>query len=800
MSKQNRIIIIGGGVIGLSVAYHLAHRGEKNIVLLERNQLTSGTTWHAAGIVGPLRPTYAMTKIAIQTMSLFPALEEETGLKTGYQKTSGYWIARQDDRMDEIERLFALAEVSGLNAELLSGQEVANRVLNIDPSGIVGAMSLQEDSQVNPVDLCMAYARGATRLGVDIREGVTVDEILVESGRTKGVRLADGTEILGDKVALCAGTWSKKLTDEIGVALPLQAVKHMYVVTEPIPNLPKPYPIFRDMETNVYLKGDAGKMLIGWFEDDAKLWDPFGPEGDRPFLEMADDWDHAEPFLSAAMEMVPELEKTGISHFLNGPESFSHDFKPFVGETPEVDNLFIATAMNSGGILSSAGVGKSMAEWMTVGRALDDIWNLDIRRIDPKMSDPGFMGERMKEVVGYNFCMHWPYKQPTAGRNLRLSPLHDRLKDAQFGVGGAWERTLWFPKDDGERDLPYSVGEQHWQPIANREAQDMARDVSLIDLSPFTKINIAGPDALKLAQTVFCSNMDVAFGRAVYTLMLNEDGGIEIDLTVTRTGENSFRMTSPAATRRKDLAWITKKAADLDASIEDVTETEAVIGVMGPRSRALLAAISDADWDDFPFSTSRNVVVADIPVTATRISFVGELGWELSVPVANAGTLFDVLRAQGAGLMGTHAIDGCRLEKRFLHWGHDIDSNMTPLESGLGFTVDFKKSDFIGKAALEGQKKIGITRRLVLLEAEGTPLLLHEEPIYEDGAFVGLTTSGAVGPRTGKRLALGLIDIATGETPSQTATRVFDIQVGKKRYAANVITAPYDPNSLKMRG
>ena len=341
------------------------------------------------------------------------------------------------------------------------------------------------------------------------------------------------------------------MTDAIGVALPMQAVKHMYVVTEPIADLPKPYPVFRDMETNTYVKGDPGKLLIGWFENGAQLWDPYSAEGDRPFLEMPDDWDHAEPFIQAAIDLIPSLANAGIQHFLNGPESFTHDGKPLVGKTTEVNGLFVGAAMKSLGVMSSAGIGKELAEWTVKGRPASDIWKIDTRRIDERMSDPGFMASRMEEIVGNIFNMHWPYKQPRTGRDLRLSPLHERLKQAGavFGVGGAWERTLWFAKDDSARSLPYSVGAQAWQPITNREARELAEGVSLIDLSPFSKFDVYGSQAMVLLQYMCAGNMDAAIGRAIYSVLLNEDGGIESDLTVTRTRVDRFRLTSASATR-----------------------------------------------------------------------------------------------------------------------------------------------------------------------------------------------------------------------------------------------------------
>ncbi|WP_293573562.1 FAD-dependent oxidoreductase [Phaeobacter sp.] len=805
MPEQRNIVIIGGGVIGLSLAYHLAKKGAEDILLLERNQLTSGTTWHAAGIVGPLRSTFNMTKLASKALQTFPALERETGLATGYQQTRGYWIARRPDRMDELYRIHAMAGFTGLTPEMISGEEVAARVPGVSAAGIHGALTLKEDGQVNPVDLTMAYAKGARSRGVDIREGVSVARLLQDDGRVTGVELADGTQIHANQVALCAGAWSKKLADDAGVVLPQHAVKHMYVVTEPIEGFPKPFPVFRDLETHVYMKGDAGKLLVGWFEMDAKPWDPQSAEGDRPFLEMEDDWDQAEPFIEAALAMYPGLENTGIQHFLNGPESFTVDSRPLVGETPELQNLFVATGLNSVGIMSSAGVGDALADWLLCGEAPSDLWDIDILRCDPLQSDRAFMEDKMREAVGNNFAMHWPFKQPVSGRNLRLSPLHDQLDQAGavWGVGGAWERTRWFAQNAAEKELPYSVGPQSWQYVADREAQTMAADVSLVDLSMFTKIDVSGPDALALLQWVSTADVDVAEGRAVYTAWLNWRGGIEADLTVTRLGAERFRVTSGAATRRKDLHWLQKQARQqgFNVILNDVTEAEAVIGVMGPRSRGLLQKLSNDDWEAFPFSSARTVAVAGVTATATRISFVGELGWEIWVPVHNAAALFDALRAEGAGLFGVHALDGCRIEKGFKHWGHDLGPDISPLEAGIGFVVNWTKGGFLGRDALVEQKETGLSRRQILLEVEGDALLLHDEPVWENGHRIGLTSSGAKGPRTGKNLCFANVNIAPGESLSETCARSFEVEVADRRYKATVLArAPYDPDGSRLKG
>jgi 4-methylaminobutanoate oxidase (formaldehyde-forming) len=793
-----RTLIIGGGAVGLSLAYHLTRRGETDVLLLERNQLTSGTSWHAAGIVGPLRATAAMTRLAMYAGELFPRLEQETGLSTGYRRTGGYWLARDEARMDELHRIAALGRHFGLTPSVVSGPEVV--VPGLDTAGVVGALRVEEDANVNPVDLCMAYAKAARAGGTVIREGVAVAALLVAGGCVKGVRLDDGAEILADRVALCAGAWSKKLADDAGVALPLQAVEHMYVVTEPMPHLPHPYPVIRDLDRGIYVKGDAGKLVIGGFEPFAKCWNPHGPEGDRPFLEFGEDWDQFSPFMEAALALIPSLAKTGIQHFMNGPESFTVDSRPLIGQTNEVDGLFVAAGMNSVGVMSSAGIGRVLADWMVEGASPDDLWGVDVARVDPLTAVAAHVETRMEEAVADVFALHWPFKQPKAGRGLRRSALHDRwaAAGAVFGLTAGWERGLWYAARDTERDLPYSVGAQPWQEIAHREAAVMERGTALIDLSPFGKFDISGPDALKTLQWVAAGNVDVEAGRAVYTPLLNAGGGIEADMTVTRLAPDRFRLTSGAATRWRDFAWLRRNATG-DVTISDVTETEAVIGVMGAGSRDLLASLSPDDWQDIPFSTARDMTVAGVGCRATRISFVGELGWELSFPAGKGSVVFDALHAKGASPLGHHALEGCRIEKGFRHWGHDLGPEITPLEAGLGFAIDWGK-DFLGKGALERQKAEGMTRRLVLFDVAGDPLILHDEPIREDGAVVGLTTSGAKGARTRRTLALGLISIAPGETLAETGARDFQIEIAGRCYPARVLERPpFDPKGERMR-
>ncbi|WP_299847436.1 FAD-dependent oxidoreductase [uncultured Roseovarius sp.] len=794
-----RTIIIGGGAIGLSLAYHLAKRGAKDVLLLERNQLTSGTSWHAAGIVGPLRATPNMTRLAIYATELFPQLEAETGMSTGFRQTGGYWLARRSERMDELHRIAALGRFLGLSPTIMAPNQVDLPLLDL--SNHTGAMHVAEDANVNPVDLCMAYARAAKTAGIEIREGAEVAEILLQESRPIGVRLTDGSEIKADQVAICAGAWSKPLADALGIALPLQAIEHMYVVTDPIPGLPDPMPVIRDMDTGIYIKGDTGKLVIGGFEPDAKYWDAFGPEGDRPFLVLTEDWDQFTPFMQAALALCPVLQTAGIQHFMNGPESFTNDTRPFIGEAPGVDDVFVAAGMNSVGIMSSAGVGRVLADWMVDRMPPSDLWEVDIARADPTAATTQHMHARMKESVSDLMAMHWPFKQPKAGRGLRYSVLHDKwaAQGAVFGLTAGWERGLWYAKDNVECELPYSVGAQPWYKIIQREAAQMQEGAVLLDLSPFGKFDISGPGCLDFLNHIACAQMDVSVGKSVYTQILNVRGGIEADVTVTRLEKEQFRLISGAATRWRDGALLRRSSKGFRVSVQDVTESEAVIGVMGASSRRILANLTEGDWNSFEFSTCRDIQIAKTPCRANRISFVGELGWEISVPTFNAETVFDALIDAGARPMGHYAVDACRIEKGFCHWGHDLGPEISPLEAGLGFTIDWFK-EFYGKAALKAQRAQGQTRRLVLLDVEGHPLILHDELVLEDGNVVGLTTSGGKGARTGLTLALALIDIGPGETLSLTCERTFSVNVAGAFYPAKVLhRPPFDPGGERMR-
>lgn len=804
------VIIVGGGIIGLSVAYHLAQLGWSNVLLLERNQLTSGTSWHAAGIVGPLRSNINLTKLAIYATELFQSLEGITGQATGYRKTGGLWLAQNADRLTELRRIAAMGEINRLHVEMLSPSATAERYPLLRIEDLAGALWVDEDGQTNPVDTCMAFAKGARQRGVRIREGVGVTLIHSRNGAVHGVETDTGETLPCKFVVNCTGVWSQKLGQKSGVSLPVQAVEHMYVVTETVPGLPNPCPIVRDLDGRIYIKEDAGKLVIGGFEPNAKIWEPDREGKDRPYLMFPEDWDQFMPFMEAGIHRIPVLEQIGIRHFMNGPEGFTPDTRQLMGEVPELRNYFVAAGFNSIGIMSSAGVGKVMAEWIIGGEAPMDLWAVDVNRHDASSASKQYLAGRVPEAVANQFEMHWPYKQMKTMRDIRISPLHQAFSEvgAVFGAPAGWERPLWFAKSPEEREVSYSYGTQGWWPYAQRESSFLEDDVAILELSPFTKLEVSGGRSEAFLQHTCANDVAVQPGRMVYTQMLNARGGIEADVTVTRIADDRFWIVSGAATRVRDFQRLRKLIDEKKGiGISDITSAYAVIAVMGPKSRALLAAISSADLsaESFPFGFSREIDIGAVVVRASRVSYVGELGWELYIPAEFAAYVHRVLISAGGdfglGHAGHYCLDGCRLEKGFRHWGHDIGPDDTPIEAGLAFAVSMDKRDFLGRDALQRQRDRGVSRRLILFQIEnGNPLLLHDEPIYCGDKLVGLTTSGGFGPRTGLSLCLGYISTEGLASPGEVYERRYEIAIAGQRYAALPLKRPpYDPKGERMR-
>jgi 4-methylaminobutanoate oxidase (formaldehyde-forming) len=793
MSEHKHIVIIGGGAIGLGIAYHLGKLGIEDVLLLERHRLTSGTSWHAAGIVGPLRSSMNLTELAKYGVELFAELERETGQATGYRQTGGVWLAQKPSRMEELKRIRAMGERSGLGTEILSPEQIAARIPELRIDDLAGGLWVEEDGQVNPVDLCMAYARAAKSHGVEIREQARVTGIERRDGAVAAVVLANGDSIECDKLVIAAGAWSRQLGALAGVNIPLAACEHMYVVSDVIDGLSDPFPIVRDLDSGIYLKGDSGKLVLGAFEASPKAWRP--QAGDSEFLMFDADWDHAQPMLEAGIHRSPLMADQGIAHFMNGPESFTPDTRQIMGEAPECTNLFVAAGFNSIGIMSSAGVGRVMAAWIRDKQAPMDLWEVDIARFDPLQDDDSYLQARLPEAVFNQFDMHWPYKQFETGRDLRRSPWHERMAQlgAVFGAPIGWERPLWFARDKAEREWCYSYGAQDWWPMAAREARHCRDAVSLFELSAFSKFEITGQDSLAFLQRLCCSDVDIESGRIRYTLMLNPRGGIEAEVTVARLGEQRFRMVGGAATRFRDLHWLQWHIRDGEAvRIEDVTESEAVVGIMGPNSRALLQALCDTDFSDaaFPFSHALEIEIDGADVLAARLSYVGELGWELYIPATAAsdvlGRIIEAGRDHDLGMAGHFALDGCRLEVGFRHWGHDMGPEDSPFECGLGFAVNLRKpTDFLGRRALESQD-CSVARRSMLCEvAAEDVLLLHDEPVYRGAEIVGHCTSGGQGFRTGKTLCFAMID-------GYDAGAAYELAVAGIRYPLEVLSkAPY---------
>ena len=803
------VLVVGGGAIGLSIAYHLGKLGVENVVLLERNDITSGTSWHAAGIVGPLRASMNLTRLAKYATELFLQLEQETGQATGYVQTGGFWLAQSQARLSELKRIAAMGDMNRIDTKILSASQIKDRYPLVNTKGLCGGLWVEQDGQVNPVDLCMAYARGAKRSGVQIMEHAEVTAMDVDHRTLKSVTLADGNVIYCDHLVNATGCWARELGKLAGLSLPLASCEHMYVVTDTISELSNPCPVLRDLDAEIYIKGDSGKLVIGGFESNAKPWNPSAANAQAAYLMFDEDWDHITPMIESAIRRIPALEQAGIVHFMNGPESFTPDTSQLMGKVAELDNYFVAAGFNSIGIMSSAGVGKVMAQWIVEDCPPMDLWEVDIQRFDTPATTDKFLEARLCESVHSQFDMHWPFKQKKSGRDLVRSGVHDRFSKhgGVFGVSGIWERPIWFAHNEKEKTVDYSYGVQSWWPCARREAAYLQNHVGLLDLSPFTKIKITGDDALPVLQKSCTNDVDITPGSVVYTTMLNQRGGIESEHTVTRIAEDEFFLVSGAATRLKDVTRLQLFASEYRVNIIDQTFDTVVLGLMGPKARIMLQSLCDQDLSsrDFTFAQSREITLRGVSLRATRISFVGELGFELYIPDMNAPYVIDLLLEHGAdyslGLVGHYCVDGCRLEKGFLHWGHDIGPDDTPLHAGLGFSVCFNK-EFTGRRALLKQKEYGFQRHLLQFEVvSDTPvLLLHDEPVYSDGKIVGKTTSGGLGFRTGLSLCLAYISFGNICTREELQNRNYTIEVAGESYPLKPLKSPvYDSENSRMK-
>lgn len=816
--SQASAVIIGGGIAGCSVAYHLAKLGWTDVVLLERKQLTSGTTWHAAGLIAQLRATKNMTRLSKYSQELYGELEAETGVATGFRRNGSITMALTGERREEILRQASMARAFGVEVEALGESDLKGLYPHLNTEGFAGAVYLPKDGQGDPANIALALAKGARMRGATVQEHVKVTE--VHETMKGGQRAVSGVSwvaeqtgesgfIATDFVVNCGGMWAAELGRKNGVNIPLQACEHFYIVTENIPDLAR-LPVLRVPDECAYYKEDAGKILLGAFEPVSKPWAMHGIPEDFCFDQLPEDFEHFEPILEKAISRVPLLESAGIHTFFNGPESFTPDDAYHLGEVPEVRGYYVAAGFNSVGIQSSGGAGMALAHWMEHGYPPFDLSDVDIRRMQPFMGNRTFLVERAKETLGLLYADHYPYRQKATARGVRRSPLHEALlaRGAVMGETAGWERANWFAAEGQKAEYAYSWKRQNWFGNSAAEHRAIREGVGLYDMTSFGKIIVDGRDAETFLNHVCGAQMAVPPGRIVYTQFLNERGGIEADVTVTRLSETRYLVVTPAATVIREMSWLERHRGDHAVALVDVTAGEGVMAVMGPKAREVLSAA--APWHDWsneahPFGTAQAIDIGLGQARAHRVSYVGELGWEIYAPTDQAAHVFETLMAAGEGhgltLCGLHAMDSCRIEKGFRHFGHDITEEDHVLEAGLGFAVKTEKPAFIGRDAVLRRREEGLTHRMVQFRlTDPEPLLYHAEPILRDGQIVGYLSSGNYGHTLGAAVGLGYVP-CTGEDAAALLASRYEIEIAGVRVAAEASLRPmYDPTGARMRG
>ncbi|MGD9543803.1 MAG: FAD-dependent oxidoreductase [Methylocystis sp.] len=806
-----QIVVVGGGIVGCSVAYHLAKRGVETL-LIERHQLTSGSTWHAAGLIGQLRTNANITRLLGYSVELYDRLEAETGYATGWRRNGGLRLACNADRWIEVKRQATSARSFGLDMQLLDAKEAQALwpLMNVDD--VVGAAFLPTDGQANPSDITQALAKGARLAGAKLIEGVAVTDFVVEDARVRGV-VTDRGVIACEKLVLCAGLWTAPLAARAGVPVPLSAVHHQYLVTEKIDGVTSGLPTLRDPDRLTYYKEEVGGLVMGGYEPNPVPWASGAVPEDFAFRLLEDDWDHFEPIMDLALGRVPALAEAGIKQMINGLESFTPDGNWMIGEAPEVRNFFVGAGFNAFGIASAGGAGMALAEWAADGEQPFDLWPVDIRRFGAPHRDPNWVRVRTLEAYARHYSIAWPFEEFTSGRPLRRSPLYDRLKakGACFGEKMGFERPNWFAdlKAGEEPRDRYSFGRPGWFEAVGREHRACREAAALFDQTSFAKAVIVGRDAEAALSWIAANNVAKPPGAVAYTQLLNHKGGIECDLTITRLAKDRFYVVTGTAFGTHDFDWIRRSIPEgLDAALIDVTPANSVLALMGPRAREILQSCCDDDVSNagFPFMTAREIHLAGAPVLAIRVTYVGELGWELHTPVDFAATVYDALCEAGASLglvdAGYRAIESLRLEKGYRAWGSDIGPDHTPPMAGLGFAVKMKSGvPFQGKDALVAAAAAPLPRLLAgfTLDDPDT-VLLGRETIYRNGQRVGWLSSGGYGYSIGKPIGYGYVRRDEGVDPSFVLSGDYQLEIAGERHPASVSLSPfYDPKGERIR-